>query len=107
MAHKTPGPAGPRAQENSLSLRTPKAQLNEPTVAKAPVPGKTRGPRALGRIRGLLAGVCKTPGFALKVPNNFSRSRAWRECRFLLTPAAKNNSAAPFCAIETNWVLWH
>ena len=29
----------------------------------------------------------------------------WREYRFLLTPAAKNNSAAPFCAIETNQVL--
>ena len=28
----------------------------------------------------------------------------WRECRFLLTPAAKINSAAPFCAIETNQV---
>ena len=30
---------------------------------------------------------------------------AWRECRFLLTPAAKNNSVAHFCAIEPIQVL--
>ena len=35
-----------------------------------------------------------------------SISESLWECRFLLTPAAKkNNSAAPFCAIETNQVL--
>ena len=30
---------------------------------------------------------------------------AWRECRFLLTSAAKSNPAAPFRFIETNQVL--
>ena len=34
--NKTPGPG-------NFALHTPKAQLNEPTAAKAPVPGKTRG----------------------------------------------------------------
>ena len=39
MAHRTPGPG-------NFALRTPKAQLNESTAAKALVPGKTRRSRA-------------------------------------------------------------
>ena len=80
MAHKTPGPG-------KFALYTPKAQLNEPTAAKAAVPGKPRGRQGASTV--YLRGCAKWAGCLRLVQHD-------HPAQALATGAANSEREFPF-----------
>ena len=79
-------------RECSIAVRRKPSQLADPAQPGWGPAGHPRHRNLKGRLIGSFC-VWKL------------RSSSWRECRLLLTPAARIYPASPFCAIETNQVL--